>query len=145
MIKDKNYYLAVADRSQEILGAADPLRFQEAFDVMKLETKSVDKEEARYTEIKMMAELGMAQADALLTKLEAQLPERVARSIQTVGINLALTETKAVLTQLKDASAITQGEYDTMMALTKEQAHSWPGLRAGEVQNALQLRAGGHI
>lgn len=139
------YYTPLADRAVEILGSVDVSRWEEAAGQMMTETITRSKGVARYTDLDVVRDLGMADGGVLLDKLESVLPQRIVRAMQDIGIDLAHDETKAVLLQLKTESAITADEYDTLIGLGVETAQRFPGLRPGEVQNALQWREEGIV
>lgn len=138
-------YAAIADRAVELLGEINPVRWEEVVSVMQAETITRDKQDARYTDLDILRDLGSETGDALLDKIEAAVKPRVSRMIQSVGLDLAHNETKSVLQQLLTAGAIDQTDYDALIGLTKETVPRFPGLRPGEIQNALQWREAGEI
>ena len=139
-------YKAIADRAEAIIGSADSLQYEIAYDAMILETTTTDLESAWYNEIDLMSTLGASEADALLDKIEANVSPRMVRMIQSEkGINLADPQTKGMLAALKAGGAITAGEETSLLDLTKEDKSDWPGLKNGHVQNALEYRAGGIV
>jgi hypothetical protein len=133
-------YTAIADHV-DANGWQD---YETAFAAMAAETTTHTKAEARYNELDLMRELGMATAGAVLDKLEQALPARVVRAIQGAGIDLVHAETSAVLDSLVPA-VLTTEERSALSGLTVEIVSTWPGLRAGHVQNAMQMRASGEI
>lgn len=144
MRANKKEYAAIADRAVEVLGALEPTRWEEAYNAIKSETVTRQKSEVRYNEIDILRELGMVTGGEILDKLEAALPARVVRAIQGEGIDLAHTETQAVLTSLVP-SVLTQAEHDMLIALVAETVPVFSNLRPGEVQNALEWRYQGVI
>ena len=132
-------YAAIAARAVEVIGSADPAQHQTAFDVMVAETETRAKTENYETERAVPARLGVSTGDALLAKIEAAVPARVQRLIQSGdGINLADPETVGLVAALVAGGALTQQEADDLLASNTETVLSWPGLKPGHVLNALE-------
>lgn len=140
-------YAAIADRAVEIIGSADEAQHLAAFDVMRDETIGEPVSGAVFeSEITLMSRLGVADADAILTKIEANVPARVQRLIQSErGINLADPQTQGLVAQLVQGDALTQDESDALFAPLTTTRVRWPGLLPGYVQDALRKRAAGEV
>jgi len=136
---DKDY-AQIADRAIEVLGGLYPDKWEEVAPILMAETITREKTSARYTDLDILRELGMETGGAILDKLEAVLPARVVQSMQDQGIDLAHSETKKTLQLLVIGGAISQPDYELLLALTNETVPRFPGLRPGEVQNALEWR-----
>lgn len=139
-------YKEIADRAVEVLGVLDITRWEEAFNAMKLEGVVALKDSAWYNEILLMSELGTMEADALLTKIESAIPARVAKLIGSEkGMNLVDPQVAGMMNSILGGGAITQVEHDSIMGLASEFKFTWPDLKAGHVQNALEYRAQGKV
>lgn len=139
-------YKAIADRAVEIVGSADEAQHMTAFDAMKDETVTTTKSEHFESEIGLMSRLGVQDADTILTKIEAAVPARVQRMIQSDrGINLADPQTQALVGALVQGGVLTQAESDALLAPLSSTSLRWTGLRAGYVQDALRKRAAGEV
>jgi hypothetical protein len=134
-------YRAIADA---VLPEED---YQTAFARMSAETVTETVEgEVWVTELSIMSRLGVVLADTILTKIEAAVPARVQRMIQSdKGINLNDPQTLALVNGLVAATILTQDEADALLAPLSTTKPKWPGLAPGHVQNAMQWRAGGII
>jgi hypothetical protein len=98
------------------------------------------------SEISMMSRLGVTMADTILTKIEAAVPARVQRLIQSErGINLADPQTQGMVAQMVAGGVLTQDEADALLAPLSVTKPKWPGLKPGYVQNAIEWRAQGAI
>lgn len=132
-------YKAIAD-------AAPSADWETSWPLLRDASTTVDLEEVRITEAEFLSRLGVTAGDDLLTRIEANIPARVMRLIQSpTGINIADQETIDLLLGLKDAGIISQPEYDTMTGWAKSTRPTWPGLMPGDVQVALRKRAAGEI
>lgn len=139
-------FTAIADRAVEIIGSADPSQFQTAYDVMKDEEKTQNKESNWESELAIMSRLGPIEADTILTKIESAVPARLVRMIQSErGVNLADPQTIGLISSLVAAKVLTQAEADDLLATNTEDVAAWPGITKGQVYDALSLRAGGKI
>ena len=139
-------YEAIADRAVELIGSADPLQYQAAYDAMTAETVTQDVTGAlRMTEASILSGLGLTAGAALIDKLEAALHPSAVRLLQGEGINILDPESKAAATGLLAATAISQGEYDWIASHYTETVQVWPGIKPGHVQNALEYRQGGLV
>ena len=139
-------FTAIADRAVEIIGSADPSQFQTAYDVMKDEEKTQNKESNWESELAIMSRLGPIEADTILTKIESAVPARLVRMIQSErGVNLVDPQTIGLVNSLVAATVLTQGEADDLLATNTETVTAWPGITRGQVYDALSLRAGGKI
>ena len=139
-------YAAIADRAVEIIGSADESQHMIAFDVMRDETVSTQRAEFFESEIALMSRLGVQDADAILSKIEAAVPPRVQRMIQSDhGINLADSQTQALVGALVQGGVLTQAESDALFAPLTVTTKRWPDLLPGYVQDALRKRANGEV
>lgn len=148
-------YQAIADRAVAIIGSADPLQYQAAFDVMAAETTTQPiPSEVRLNRRMLMSRLGVATAAGLLAKvaagidgsgLDAATVAYLKAEIDGEGLDLKHAETQGMLAGFVAASVMTQPEVDKLLALTVEMVPAWAGLKPGYVQNALQWRHGGMI
>ena len=139
-------YAAIADRAVEIVGSADEVQHMVAFDAMKYETVSTQRGEYFESEIGMMSRLGVQDADTILTKIESNVPARVQRMIQSDrGINLADSQTQALVGALVQGGVLTQAESDALFAPLTVTTKRWPDLLPGYVQDALRKRANGEV
>lgn len=134
-------YKAIADA---VLPGED---YETAYARMSAETVTEAVEgQVWMTEIGLMSRLGVTVADAILTKIEAAVPPRVQRLIQSEqGINLNDPQTIALVNGLVAASVLTQDEADALLAPLSVTKPKWPGLKPGYVQNAIEWRAQGAI
>jgi len=153
-VKDKAWYALVADRAVEILGGLEPTRYTEAWEQMRAETVERDKPgEVRLNRRELMGALGVSTAAGILVHVLAGIdasgldPASIAflkSEIDGDGLDLKHTETQGMLASFV-ISGMPQSEVDQLLALTKETVDVWPGLRNGEVQNALEWRYGGKV
>ena len=149
-------YAAIADRAEQIIGSADPAKYQLAYDQMITETTTHTKPgEVRMNRRMVMGALGAATGDAILAKVFVGLDNSglSAAGIASIkadidtgeGIDLNNPETQAMLQGFVNAGILTQAEMDQLMSLTQETVPAWPGLLPGHVQNALEKRAAGEV
>ena len=148
-------YKAIADRAEQIIGSPDRDRAADAYNVMSAETVTREKDgEVRMNRRMLMRELGAMTADALLQKIKTGI-ENAGFSTDTVtylldeingeGLDLKHPETQAMLQNFVDGGIMTQDDLDLLLGLINETIPAWPGLKLGEVQNALEMRANGEV
>lgn len=98
------------------------------------------------SELGLMSRLGVHDADAILSAIEAAVPERVTRMIRSDrGINLADPQTQGMVAQLVAGGVLTQADSDKLLATLTKTEPAWPGLKLGHVINAVEWRAAGRI
>lgn len=141
-------YSAIADHAVEIIGSADETQYEAAYAVMVTEAVLQPVDGPVYeSELGVMSRLGVMLADQILGKIEAAVPARVQRLIQSErGINLNDPQTSGLVDGLVAAGVLTSEERDALMAPVEPQTvPRWPGLLPGHVQNALQWRSAGRV
>lgn len=148
-------YKSIADRAEQIIGSADPSQYMTAYNAMVNETTTRQKPgEVRMNRRMLMRELGAFTADSLLQKIKTGIDGSsfttdtktyLFNEINGEGIDLNHPETQQMLQSFVSAGVMTQTDYDQIMALTQEIISTWPDLKPGQVQNALELRAAGEI
>ncbi len=139
-------YKGIADRAVEIIGTADPSQYVTAYDAMILETTtSPVTTELRIKEGEILSGLGLTAGSAFIDKLQANTHASAMRLLQGEGINVTDSESKTVMSNLLAGSLITQDEYDWVATHYIRTVETWPGLKPGHVQNALEYRNGGLI
>lgn len=140
-------YTSIANRAVEIIGSADPAQYEAAYNAMILETTVENiTTEVRITEAAILSGLGLSDGAAFIDKLAAALHPSVMRLLQNNGINVIDAQSKAAMSQLLAStitSGITQAEYDWVASHYTRTIKTWPGLKPGHVQNALEYRLGG--
>ena len=134
----------VKARAVEIIGSVDESKVQDAFDVMTGEETTTQKPENFESELAIMSRLGIAQAEAILGKIEGYLSSqglgRVIRMIQSDrGVNLADPQTIGLAAGLVAGGVLTQAEADALLASNSETALRWPNLAEWQVLEALRL------
>lgn len=140
-------YQAIADRAVVIVGSADPVQHQAAFDTMAAETTTTMADALWESELSIMSRLGVTAADTILSKIETAVgSDRVTRMIRSAkGVNLADPQTIGLINSLVAASVLSQAEADALLSVNQIVTPVWPGLQLGHVQNALELRQRGDI
>lgn len=133
-------YAAIADQAVGIIGSADPLQYQAAFDQMASETKTIQKTgEVRMNDREIVAALGKIVAYPILDALEFVLVPREIRWLQGDGLDLNNADVKAFV------GTLDQSTQDAVNALLVDTVLSWPGLKSGYVHDALQMRQAGAV
>lgn len=139
-------YKAIADKAVEIIGSVDPAQYQDAYDAMILETKSIPvTREVRITEQLILAGLKKDKGGDFISRLEGQMSPTETRVFRDIGIDVSHESTRDTLQDLFNATAITKDQHDWVKSHYNETVPAWPGLRPGYVQDALRKRQGGEI
>lgn len=139
-------YKLIADRAVEIIGSADPLQYETAYNTMIAETASVPvTDEVRLTEASILSGLGLVAGAAFIDKLAANLHASAIRLLQTRGINAIDPESKSAMTSLFTNLVISQTEYEWVTGHYDKTVQVWPSLKPGHVQNALEYRVRGEV
>ena len=136
----------IADRAVAILGVADPLQYQAAYDVMVAETFVENVTiEIRVTEGDVIRDMGRTAGNTFLAKLTPILSPAENRLLLGAGIDVIHQDSKQAMADMLAGNVITQSEYDWVASHYTQLYKVWPGLQPGHVQNALEMRQKGVI
>jgi hypothetical protein len=145
-------YGAIADRAVALLGAADPNRYEDAFQVMIGETVEGPAEGRRITSRDIAAQLGLADGKIFLDALRETIaagdlmPEVLDwLAPEQGGLDATDPAVQQGLALVGGEPRVTPAMVDAVLALAVEVKPAWPGLKRGHVQNALQRRAEGEL
>jgi len=134
-------YKAIADRASELTGTTEEIHA-----LMAAETTIQALEANWETELAIISRLGVAEADTILSKIEAAVSPRVQRMIQSErGVNLADPQTLGLIAQLVAGGVLIQAEADSLLASNTETVPTWPGLTLWQVRDAIAMRAAGEV
>lgn len=132
-----DYYTAIAD------GLIEGEDADAAYARMSKETQSVALASAKVTEAMVLSGLGMSAGATLLAQLEAALPAPAVRVLQSEGINVSDPEAKTQIGLMR--GTIGDEAADWLLAQSQQTSLKWPGIKAGHVLTAIEMRSAGEI